>query len=165
MRVQIAGNHGLRAARDPVRHHDRLGGRGSAVVHRGVGDFHVGQQADLGLELEQVLQRALGDFGLVGRVGGEKLAALDQIVHGGGEVMTIGARTAEKGAGAGRPVLRRQPGEAFFHLEFAGVGRQVHRLCQQRPFRYVGEQRLHRWHADRLQHDPPVGLGDRQVTH
>ena len=110
MRVQVAGDHRLRAARDPVGHHDRLGGGGGAVIHRGVGHFHAGQQADLGLELEQVLQGALGDFGLVGGVRGEKLAALDQIVHGCGDMMPIGAGAAEKGPGAGRAVLRRQSG-------------------------------------------------------
>jgi hypothetical protein len=38
------------------------------------------QPRDLRLELEQHLQRALRDFRLIGRVGGQELAALDQVI-------------------------------------------------------------------------------------
>ena len=40
------------------------------VEQRGVGDVEAGQVGDHGLEIEQRLQPALGDLGLVGRVGG-----------------------------------------------------------------------------------------------
>ena len=62
--------------------------------------------ADLGLELEQVLQRALRDLGLVRRVGGQELAALDHVVDGRGHVMAIGAGADEE--------RRRADGETFF---------------------------------------------------
>ena len=56
----------------PQRHQDRFGRGGRAVVKRGVGDVHPRQLCDQGLELEHRLQGALGDFGLVRSVGGEK---------------------------------------------------------------------------------------------
>ena len=57
LRVQSARHDRLAAARQPVRHQHGLRGRGRAVVHRGVGDLHAGQQRHLRLELEQALQR------------------------------------------------------------------------------------------------------------
>ena len=78
---------------------------GRAVVHRGVGDLHAGQQRDLGLEFEQGLQRALRDFRLVGRVGGQEFAALDQVVDAGRDVMPVGAAAEEERHRAGRDVL------------------------------------------------------------
>ena len=60
---------------------------------------------DLGLEFEQDLQRALRDFGLVGRVGGQELAALDQVVDGRRDMMLVGAAAEEEG---------RLAGETFF---------------------------------------------------
>jgi hypothetical protein len=57
---------------------------GRAVIHRGVGDLHAGQQRHLGLEFEQILQRALRDFRLIGRVAGEEFRTLDQMIDGAG---------------------------------------------------------------------------------
>ena len=45
-----------------------LGGCGGLVEHRGVGDRHTGQVGHHGLEVQQRLQPALADFGLVGGV-------------------------------------------------------------------------------------------------
>jgi len=53
-----------------VAHHHGLGGGGALVEHRGVGDFEPGQVADHRLEVEERLEAALGDLGLVGGVGG-----------------------------------------------------------------------------------------------
>ena len=165
MRVEVAGDHRLRAPCDAVRHHHRLGRGGRAVIHGGVGDLHAGEQAHLGLELEQVLQRALGDFRLVGRVGGKELAALDQVVHGGRDVVAVAAGPAEEGARARRPVPRREAGEPPFDLELAGMERQIDGLRQQRIFGHIREQRLHRRRAHCAQHLAAVGAGDRQVAH
>ncbi len=74
---------------------DGFGGRGGAVIHRGIGHIHAGQQGHLGLELEQILQRALRHFRLVGRVGGEELAALDQVIDRGRDMVPIGAGAQE----------------------------------------------------------------------
>ncbi len=80
---------------------------GRAVVHGGVGDLHAGEVRDLGLELEQVLQRALRNLRLVGRVGGQELRALDQVIDGRRDVMAIGAGADEERHRAGGDVLRR----------------------------------------------------------
>jgi len=53
---------------EPVAHHHGLGGRGALVEHRGVGDLEARQVADHRLEVEERLEAALGDLGLVGRV-------------------------------------------------------------------------------------------------
>ena len=68
--MQPARQDGLVAPGDTSGHRHRLGAGGGAVVHRGVRHLHGGDQRDLGLELEQGLQRALGNLGLVRRVRG-----------------------------------------------------------------------------------------------
>ena len=80
LRVQPARQHGLAALRHAMRHQHRLAGAGRAVIHRGVRDLHGGEVRDLGLELEQILQRALRDLGLIGRVARQELGALDEVV-------------------------------------------------------------------------------------
>ena len=53
-----------------VAHHHGLGGGGAFVEHGGVGDFETGEVGDERLEIEEGFEAALGDLGLVGRVGG-----------------------------------------------------------------------------------------------
>jgi hypothetical protein len=55
---------------EAVAHHHGLGGGGALVEHGGVGDFEAGQVGDERLEVEEGFEAALGDFGLVGGVGG-----------------------------------------------------------------------------------------------
>ena len=81
-----------------------LGRGGGAVVERGVGNIHAGELSHLGLELEQHLQRALGDFGLVRGVGGQKLRALDEVIHRGRHMVSIGPGAAEEGPRPRRPI-------------------------------------------------------------
>ena len=88
-------------AGDADGHHHRLGSAGGTVVHAGVGHVHAGQLGNHGLKLEDRLQRALRDLGLVGRVAGEELAALHQGVDHHRPVVTIGSG-AEKAGVAGR---------------------------------------------------------------
>ena len=95
------GDHGLVPPGDAHGHHDGFGCAGRAVVHAGVGHVHAGQLGDHGLELEDGLQRALRDLGLVGRVAGEKLAALHQGVDNHRPVVAIGARAQEAGVVGG----------------------------------------------------------------
>ena len=66
---------------------------------RGVGDRHAGQRRHLGLELEQGLQRALGDLRLVGRVAGQELRPLDDVVDAGRHMVAIGPGAAEERPG------------------------------------------------------------------
>ena len=97
----MRGNHGLVAAGDAHGHHHRFGSAGGPVVHAGVGHVHAGQLGDHGLELEDGLQRALRDLGLVGRVAGEELAALDQGVDDDRPVVAISARAQKAGVAGG----------------------------------------------------------------
>jgi hypothetical protein len=81
--VLAAEEDGARPAGDPAGHEHRLGARGGAVVHAGVGDVEAGELGDDGLELEDRLQRALRHLGLVRRVRGVELGALQEHVDGG----------------------------------------------------------------------------------
>ena len=63
--------HGVgRGLRGAAHQGHRLGGGRRLVEQRGSGDGQAGEVADDGLEVEQGLEPALGDLGLVGRVGG-----------------------------------------------------------------------------------------------
>ena len=94
----------LAAAREAQRHQHRLGGRGGAVVHRGVRDLEPGERADHRLELEDRLQRALADLGLVRRVRGRELRARDERVDRASARSARSARAEEPGA---RPARAR----------------------------------------------------------
>ncbi len=165
MRMEPARQHGAAAARDAVRHHHRFAGGGRPVVHRGVGDIHAGQQRHLGLELEQILQRALRHLRLVRRVGSEEFAALDQVVDRGWDVVTIGAGAEEAGARPGAEILRRQSRHVALHFQLALERRQIDRRLQPRRIRYVAVERIDRRHADLRQHGAAVVVGQGQITH
>ena len=166
MRMQAAGQHGLAAPGHPVCHHHGFGAGRGPVVKRGVRHVHAGDQRHLGLELEQVLQRALGDFRLIRRVRGQELAALDQVIDRGRDMMAIGPGPQEARHAAGGNVLRghRRDRPLDFHL--AGMGRQpLDRGRQPGRLRHVAEQAVDRGHAYGGEHRPAVGLGQGQVTH
>ena len=95
------GDDRLAASGDAHGHHQRLGSAGRAVVHRGVGDVHAGELADHRLEFEDGLQRSLRDLRLIGRVGGEQLAARDERVDDDGPVVRVGAGAEEAGVALG----------------------------------------------------------------
>ena len=63
----------------PMQHGHRLRHGGRFIEEGGVGDFHSGQLDHHGLEVEQRLEAALGDFGLVRRVGGVPAGILEDI--------------------------------------------------------------------------------------
>ena len=140
LRMQAAGEHRLPPPCQAVGHEHGLGGRGRAVIHGGVGDLHAGQVGDLGLELEEVLQRALRNLGLVGRVAGEELGALDQVIDARRHVMAIGAGADEERHGAGGDVARGHGAEQPFNLDLAFRGRQVEQAAQPLVRRDVGEE-------------------------
>ena len=62
-----------------VRHRHGLGGGGGLVEQRGVGELQAGQVDDHRLEVEQRLEPALADLGLVGRVGGVPARVLQHV--------------------------------------------------------------------------------------
>ena len=142
-----------------VGHHHRLGAGGRAVVHRGVGHLQAGQGRDLGLELEQHLQRALGDLRLVGRVAGQEFRALDEVVDAGRHVVAIGAGAAEERARA--PPARFRAGQRRqrpLDLQLAGVRRQVDQAsaaARRRARRRTGRRSI--GGADDGQHVGAVG--------
>ncbi len=119
---------------DPARHAHRLGGGGRLVEQRGVGDVEPGQVADAGLEVEQGLEPALADLGLVGRIGrvpGRVLedVALDRRRHRGAVIALADQRGQELvlvGGGA-QPLDRtalRQGGTELGRFLLADAGRQ-----------------------------------------
>jgi hypothetical protein len=117
------------------------------------------------VELEDGLQRALGDLGLVGGVAGQKLRPLDQVVHRRRDVVAIGARAAEEGDRAGGRVPGGQRRQRALHLQLALVRRQIDRLGEQHLGRHRGEQRLHGRRPDGAQHLAAVGVGEGEITH
>ena len=119
MRVQAAGENGLAPLRHPLRHQHGFGGGSGAVVQRRVCHFHSGEQRDLRLEFEQVLQCALRDFRLIRCVGSQEFGALNQMVHGSGDMMTIGTCATEEWHGTGRDILRGHARERAFDVQLA----------------------------------------------
>ena len=72
LRQRVRVDHEHRVRLGPARPADqrhRLGGGGRLVQHRGAGDRQAGQVGDHRLEVDQRLEPALADLGLVGRVG------------------------------------------------------------------------------------------------
>ena len=152
MRVQARREQRLGAPGDPPAMRDRFPARGRAVVHRGVGDVAAEQPRDLGLELEQHLQRALGDLGLVGRVGwsGTRRA-------GSGDRRSPG-RGGDRRRSRGRTARRRRPGSCRASaamcrstaISLACIGRPAIGPVEPRRVGHVGEQVVDRRGADRL---------------
>jgi len=62
-----------------VEHRHRLGGRRPLVQQRGVGDLEAGQVAAHRLEVQQRLESALGDFGLIRRIMGVPARVLENV--------------------------------------------------------------------------------------
>ena len=73
MGMKATGQHRLFAACDAMRHEHGFGCAGRAIIHGGIGHIHAGEQSNLRLEFKKILQRALRDFRLIGRVAGQKL--------------------------------------------------------------------------------------------
>jgi hypothetical protein len=165
MRMQAAREHGLAAPGDAMGHQDRLGGAGRAVIHGGVGDLHLGERRDLRLELEQILQRALRDFRLVGRVACQEFRALDQVIHGRGNMVLVGARTHEERHGRGRDVAAGHAAQDALDLELALGAGQIEWRGQQLAAGHVAEQRVDIGNTDPREHVLAVGIGQREVAH
>ncbi len=165
MGMQPARQHRLAPLGDAAGHHHRLGARRRPVVHRGVGDLAAGEQRDLGLELEQVLQGALRHFRLIGGVGGQELAALDQVIDGGGNEVAVDAGAEEGRHPGGRQVAAGHGGQTALHLHLAGMRRQVDRPVEAGRRRHVAIQVVDRRCADGRQHLPAVVGGEGQIPH
>ena len=150
----------------PGCHRHRLPARGRPVIERGIGHGAAIEPRDLRLEFEQHLQRALRDFRLVGRVGRQELAALDDGVDAGGDMVAIGPRAEEERHFARHEVLGRQGFHVAFDRHFARMHRKaVDRAIEPGDFGHVHEQIINRGGADGRQHRLPVGIGEGEVTH
>jgi hypothetical protein len=165
MRVQPAREDRLAALGHAPRHHDRFPARGRAVVHRRIRHVAAEQPRDLRLELEHHLQRALRDLGLVRRVGGEELAALDQMIDRWPAHDAI--RPAPRKNGASPPRGSSSPAPHVpLDREFAGVQRQAdgsaRRAALRRARRRTDRRSTWRrsWPAS-----PAVGMGKGQIAH
>ncbi len=165
MRMQAAAEDHFLPARKAVRHHRRLGCRRRAIVERGVRHIHAGDERELGLVLEQRLQRALGDLGLIGRVRGQELAALHDVVDRGGNMMAIGAGAEEERNRPCRDVPRRELGQRTLDREFAHAARQVERAVEQRVLRNVAIEIVDTGRADRGKHGAAIVVGEREIAH
>ena len=165
MGVQAARQHRLAALGDAMRHQHGFRAAGRAVVHGGIGDLHAGEQRDLRLEFEQILQRALRNFRLVGRVAGEKFRALDQMIDAGWHIMPVGARADEEGHAARGHVARGEFAQMAHDLRLRLAARQVERVFQEQRGRYIGEELVDMRYADARQHVLAVDVGVRQITH
>ena len=119
MRVETRRQHRLFALGNTPCHADRLPARSRAVVHRSIGHIAAKQSRHLRLELKQHLKRALRNFGLIGRVSGQKLAALDQVVHRRRNMMLIRAATEEKWMMRRSHILAGKVREMPFDRHFA----------------------------------------------
>ena len=166
MRVQTRRQQRLAALGDPPRHDDRFPARSRTIVHAGIGDITAEQARDLRLEFEQHLQRALRDFGLIRRVGGQKFAALDDMVDARGDMMTVSAAPEEKRPLTRRTILAREGRQMSFDRQFSGMVRQAMNGARQaRAFGHINEQRVDIGRTDDGQHRRTVMIGQRQITH
>ena len=163
--MEAARQHGLAPPRDPMRHQHRFARAGGAVVHGGVRHLHAGQRRDLGLELEQVLERPLRDLRLVGRVARQELGALDEVVHARRNVVLVGAGADEEGHGGRGHVPRRHARENALDLHLSFRARQVEEIGEARVRRDVGEQLVDAADPDPGQHLAAVGVGQGEVAH
>ena len=163
--MQRPGQDRAVAAGQALGHQHRFGGGGRAFVHRRVGDLHAGQHRHLGLELEQELERALADFRLVRRVGGQELAALDQVIDRRRNMMAIGPAAQERRPRPGRAILCRHRRHRPLDFELALVIRQIQQAVDAGGGRDVAEQFVDRRRADHAQHVAAVVAGERQIAH
>ncbi len=89
------GGGGLGCA---LGHGHGFGGGGGLVEQGGVGDVEAGEVADHGLEVDESFETALGDFGLVGGVGGVPGGVLEDVaLDDGGNDGSVVALADERG--------------------------------------------------------------------
>ena len=105
-----------------ARHGHGFGGGRGFVEQRGVGDFQAGQVDDHLLEIHQRFQSALGDFGLVGRIGGVPARVFHDIAQD--DLGRQGVVVAHADAGLGDDVLAGDGLEVGQGLVFAARRRQ-----------------------------------------
>ena len=119
-----------RFARAQREHHQHgLGGGRALVQERAVADLHARERDHGGLEVQQRLETALRDLGLVGRVGGVPGGVLEDVAHDGGRDGAGVVAHADERSEAAVAVGQRTDvgGEFVFAHPF---GRQRERLLE-----------------------------------
>ena len=152
----------LVAAGRVLRDVARVGGDARAVVAGGVRHVHPGELADGGLVFEDRLQHALAHLGLVGRVGGQELAALEDRIHDRRHVVVVHARAEEGQLTARVGVAPGELGDVCEHLLLRQRRGELELAAQADPLRQVAEELSDRADADRTEHRLPVGVGERE---
>jgi hypothetical protein len=139
------------ALRDAPRHGHGFGGGGGFVEQRGVGDLQAGEVDHHLLVVEQGFQPALGDLGLVGRVGGVPAGVLEQVAQDHGRRQRAVVALADQRLL--QHVLRRDGLQRGERRMFRHGGGQVERALQadRRRHRFA-DQRAQRIGADRGEH-------------
>ena len=163
LRVGRLGHDHLRAPRRVLRDEARVGGDGRAVVARGVRDVHPRQLADRGLVLEDRLEHALAHLGLVRRVRGQELAALQHRVDDRRDVMVVDAGAEEADLVDDVPGGEVLEVPLELHLVERRCDVELARIAN--AARDVPEQLLDGGDADRREHRLAVGVREREVAH
>ena len=165
LRVQRLREHDLGAARRVLR--DEAGVRGDRrpVVAGRVRDVHPGQLADRGLVLEDRLQDALAHLGLVRRVRGQELAALQDRVDDRGDVVVVDPGAEERELLRRVDVLRGELLQVADELRLGERRLEVELTLEANPGRDVAEELLDRRDADRRQHLLAIGVGGGELIH
>ena len=149
----------------PEGHVNGLRQRGGAVIERGVRHSHAGQLAHHRLVLEEHLQNALGQLGLVGRVGRVELRAGGERPYDRGHVVVVRARPSETHEVVHVAVPRRESSKVRHELHLGDA--LAHREPPIEPdgHRDLIEETIQGPHADRREHVVDLVLCMRSERH
>ena len=150
-------------AGDAHRHHGGFRHGGRAVVHGSVGHVHAGQLADHGLEFEDGGQRALRDLRLVGRVGGQKLAARDHRIHQHRPVVVVDAGAQKGGVAVGVLGRAARGSNRRFRIRTCPARGPAAASAARPPGRCANSSSAD-CHAAGVQHLAALGIGLRKIA-
>ena len=119
------------------RHHNSLSSSRSTIIHRGIANIHARQFSHHRLIFKDVVQRTLRDLCLIGCVAGQKLRALDDVLHHRGSIMVVDACTSKDGQRTTDSIVRHRV-EQVTNLHLAQCFRQVILPTKTDGFRNVG---------------------------
>ena len=162
LRVRRLGHDDLRAPRRVLRNEAGVGGNRRPVVARRVRDVHSRQLADRRLVLEDRLEDSLAQLGLVGRVRGQELAALQDGVDDSRNVVVVDPAAEERHLVDLVPA--RELLEMPCQLRLRERRRHVERPAEADALGYVAEEIVDGVDADRREHRLAVGVGEREVA-
>src|ERR1700730_10912800 len=148
--MQRAGYEHAPSDGDALGHEYRLSSGRRAVPHGSVGDFLTSELAHQSLKFKDCLQSALRDFCLVGRVRGQKFAALDKGVGDHGAQMIVNAGTAKTRVAP--RILRGPVGKILNDLRFGEWPGQLQRFAQPITLGNAGKELVNRFGADSGKH-------------